>query len=251
MRFSTIIGLEFFKLRRKWIFVMITLFLSAEVMWTFMATTKYMNGSDNANWEMIIMMLSSLNALFLPIISSVVVSRICDMEHKGDTWKLLKTASVKLNHVYASKYICASVLMLGAVCLQVLAIIMIGQINKLIAPIPYSLIMSFSIGTIMTNMAVLALQQWISLFLKNQAFALCLGMIGGFIGMTADFFPSIVSRFFVWSYYSGLSPIKLNYQDNNFEPVTHGLNIGLLIAITVLAAIFYIGGRIHITRQEI
>lgn len=252
MKFSTIIGLEFFKLRRKWIFAMITFFLSAEIVWTLMATRKYMTGNpDHANWEMIIIMLTSLNALFLPIISAVVVSRICDMEHKGDTWKLLRSASVSIRQVYASKYICASVLMLGAVCLQILAIIAIGLMNKLVDPIPLSMILSFGFGTILTNMAVIAMQQWVSLCYKNQAFSLCLGMVGGFIGMTADFFPSIISRFFVWSYYSGLSPIKLNNTSNIIEPITQSLDLGLLTAITVLAAIFYMAGSSHITRQDI
>lgn len=94
--------------------------------------------------------------------------------------------------------------MLWVCVLQMLSIIIVGILNDFKQPIPLHLLSQFLIGTALTNMVIIGLQQWISMAIKNQAFALTLGMIGGFIGMTADLLPQQVGRLFVWSYYAKL-----------------------------------------------
>lgn len=111
------IGLEFFKLRRRHLFLMIVLFLSMEIAWAFISISMSISRNpDSAGWEGVFVTIASMNGLFLPILSAVVVSR-CDMEHKGSTWKLLMAISVKRRRIYAAKYICACVLLLFAVLL--------------------------------------------------------------------------------------------------------------------------------------
>lgn len=244
--------LEFFKLRRKWIFVMVTLFLSVEILWTFMSLHISMSRNpDQAGWEAILSTIASMNGLFLPIIAAIVVSRICDMEHKGNTWKLLVSSSLKLNHLYASKYISGCIVMLYVVIFQLVSIVGFGVVNKFTDPVPHFLLLQLSIGTMLANMSVLALQQWISLTIKNQAFALCLGMVGGFIGMTAPFFPTVASSFFTWSYYSILSPVTSHFTDHSMEFVTQQLSLEKAAAIFLMGMIFYIAGSLHVSRQEI
>lgn len=41
-------------------------------------------------WEDLIVGPATMNGLFLPILAAVIASRICDMEHRGNTWKLLQ-----------------------------------------------------------------------------------------------------------------------------------------------------------------
>lgn len=78
------LALEYFKIRRKKVWLMLTLFLIAELVWASMSMSISISRSpDNATWEALIFTLSSMNGLFLPIISAIIVSRICDMEHKG------------------------------------------------------------------------------------------------------------------------------------------------------------------------
>ena len=53
-----VISLEFYKLRRKHLFLMITLFLLVEIMWAFMATSiSISRNPENASWEQLIVML--------------------------------------------------------------------------------------------------------------------------------------------------------------------------------------------------
>ncbi|MDQ0177226.1 ABC transporter permease [Bacillus chungangensis] len=252
MKLWKTVSLEFFKLRRKWIFVMVTLFLSVEILWTFMSLHISMSRNpDQAGWEAILSTIASMNGLFLPIIAAIVVSRICDMEHKGDTWKLLITSSVKIKDLYASKYISACIVMFYVIILQLISIVGFGIFNKFTGAVPHLLLLQFSVGTMLANMAVLALQQWLSLAIKNQAFALCLGMVGGFIGMTAPFFPTVASSLFTWSYYSILSPVTSHFTDYSMEFVTQQLSLGKAAAIFLMGMIFYIAGSLHVSRQEI
>lgn len=79
-----LLSLEFFKIRRKKIGVMIVFFLLVEMMLAFITTSiSIANHPDQAVWESIIFNIVTMNGLFMPILSAVVVSRICDMEHKG------------------------------------------------------------------------------------------------------------------------------------------------------------------------
>lgn len=247
-----VIALEFFKLRRRRVLSMIALFLSVEVLWAFNSVSNsFSRHPDSAGWEGIITTFSSMNGLFLPILSAIVVSRIVDMEHKGETWRLLWTLAVNRNLLYAAKYVCAASLLLAAVLLQTIAIPGIGWANGLETPIPYALLLRFLAGTMLTNLVIIALQQWVSLAVKNQAFGLCLGMIGGFFGMTADLFPAFVRRLLIWSNYTALSPVTLRYGDGTVRFVTQEIGWILPAALLLAGATLYLAGSIHLSRKDV
>ena len=143
--------------------------------------------------------------------------------------------------------------MLMACFLQVFAITVFGVINGFEQPVPLFLLFRFLLGTVITNMIVIALQQWISMAVKNQAFALCLGMIGGFIGMTADLFPSGVRRIFVWSYYTGLSPITQSYTSEKIQFIIRDMSslLPVMLMLIVVGICIYLAGSVHVSRQEV
>ncbi|MFS0859353.1 ABC transporter permease [Paenibacillus taichungensis] len=246
------LSLEYFKIRRKKIWVMLTLFLAAEMIWASMSMSISISRSAaNASWEALIFSIASMNGLFLPIISAIVVSRICDMEHKGNTWKMLMTTNTGRNHVYTAKYICANSLILYGIIAQAVFIVGFGLSKNISGPLPLSLLVQFAAGTLLTTLAITALQQWLSLTVRNQAFALCLGMLGGFIGTTSGLFPASIRHLFIWSYYMDLNPVTYIYSASSGTYVSGMLPVGLLIAALLMAAIFYFAGNIHASRQEI
>lgn len=248
----SILGLEFYKLRRRRLFLMIALFLSVELAWLFLSTSISLSRNpDLAGWEGLFMTAASMNGLFFPILSAVTVSRICDMEHKGSTWKLLLTASITRGRIYAAKYLCASALILLAILLESAALIGFGVMHQFELSTLLPLLMPFLGGAILTNQVVIALQQWLSLSIKNQAFSLCLGMIGGFIGMAAPLFPAVVRRMFVWSYYTGLYPITYDYSDSIMRFVTRPVGFLPPLFLFIMGVTMYIIGSIHVSRQEV
>ncbi|RCX23723.1 hypothetical protein DFP94_1011325 [Fontibacillus phaseoli] len=246
------LSLEYFKIRRKRIWIMLTLFLAAEMVWASMSMSiSISRNASNASWEALIFSISSMNGLFLPIISAIVVSRICDMEHKGNTWKMLMTTHTGRNRVYAAKYICANSLILYGVIAQAVFIVGFGWSKSISGDVPLSLLLQFALGTMLTTLVIIALHQWLSLTVRNQAFALCLGMLGGFIGTTSGLFPSGIRHLLIWSYYMDLSPITYVYNSASSYYVSGMPPMGLQIASLLLAVIFYSAGKLHNSKQEI
>ncbi|ERI10386.1 ABC transporter permease [Aneurinibacillus aneurinilyticus] len=245
-------ALEFYKIRHKKIFLMIVFLLCIELFWAFMSgSISLSRDPDAVSWEVIITIIAQMNGLFLPILTAVIVSRICDMEHKGNTWKMLMAASVKREQIYAAKYICACSLILFVIVLQLVAIVVFCQSKSLTSPIPWELLVQTAMGTLVTSMAVIALQQWISLAVPNQAFALCLGMLGGFIGITASLFPGMVRHFFIWSYYNELSPIVMKYINSSVVYVTQGLSFPFVGGLLLFSVLLYAVGNFYICRKEV
>lgn len=246
------LSLEFFKLRRKKIFLMITLFLSLEILWTFMSVSISISRNPNSPvLESILTTVASMNGLFLPIICAIISSRICDMENKGNTWKLLISTNMTRRSIYASKYLCSCILLLYGILLQAFSITIFSITKSSTIVLPISLIIRFIGGTMLTSMIILGLQQWITLAVKNQAFALCFGMIGGFLGMVANFFPETVRRIIIWSYYTELSPVKYNFTNESIEFINQNPRIGMITITFLLIVIFYIVGNYHFSRQEV
>ncbi|MEH7456405.1 ABC transporter permease [Bacillus sp. JJ1127] len=249
---TKILGLEYFKIRRKKIWIMIISFLVVEMLWAFISISRSIASNlDNAVWESVIFTISSMNGLFMPIISAIVVSRICDMEHKGATWKMLVATNVGRGHLYAVKYICAYSLLLYGIFAQVVFMIVYGLIKDFPGAPPIELLIRFIGGTLLATLAVTALQQWISFAIKNQAFALCLGMLGGFIGTTAGLFPAATRHIFIWSYYLDLSPVTYLYAESSSTYMVQPVSSGIVVAALIMTVLFYIAGSIHVTRQEI
>jgi len=246
------LALEYYKIRRKKIGLMLAMFLAAEALWAAMSISISISRSAaNASWEAIIFSIASMNGLFLPILSAIVVSRICDMEHKGSTWKLLMTTSIGRHHVYGAKYVCANSLMLCGIVAQAAFMIGFGYYKGIEGPPPVGLLLQFVCGALLTTLAITALQQWLSLAVRNQAFALCLGMLGGFLGTTSGLFPGGIRHLFIWSYYLDLSPVTYVYDASAGAYVSGGLPLGLLVVALLAAATLYMAGNYHLSRQEI
>lgn len=250
----SVIQLEFYKLRRKQLLLFVTLFLLIEISWAFMVMNHSIaRNPDQASWEPLIMTISTMNGLFLPILSAICVSRICDMEHKGSTWKLLLALSVQRRQLYFAKYFCANSIMLAISLFQISSIAIYGLLKDFTQPIPLSILGQFFIGVILTNAAIIALQQWASLAIKNQAFALALGMIGSFFGMTAGLFPFSIRKFFIWAYFIDLSPIQQHFTNEQITYSVKDFNdlLPLMVTVFMVAVFLYLAGSFHIAKKEV
>jgi len=246
--------LEFYKLRHKHLLLMITGFLGVEILWAFMAIAMSISRNPGAGgWEPLLLMLSSMNGLFIPILTAVCVSRICDMEHKGNTWKLLSSLSVKRSRLYFAKFVCAAGFLCYIFLLQTGAIWLFGSVNRFPQPVPFVLLFRSFMGSFLTSLVVAALQQWISLAVKNQAFALCLGMAGGFLGLAADLFPEGIRRIFIWSYFTGLSPVVQTYTgETMIFHIRKAVEILPLMGVAaVMGVLLFWLGNMHISYKDI
>lgn len=249
-----VIFLEFYKLRHKHLYLMATLLVLVEILWGLTAANTAISRNPlNAKWEHLILMISSLNSLFLPILTAICVSRICDMEHKGDTWKLLLSFSVRRGQLYFAKYICACSIMLWVIFLQIVTMYCFGQYKSFEQPTPILLLLQFFLGTILTSFAIAALQQWISLAIKNQAFSLSVGLIGAFIGLTSNLLPESIRNLFIWGYYISLSPVKQSFENEEYHFAIQEISTMMpyFTFVLIVSMLIFLAGTIHISRKEV
>jgi hypothetical protein len=247
-----VLKLEFYKMRRRKIIPMMLLLLGAEMLWAFTVNGMSVSRNpDQAVWESILFTAASMNGLFMPLMAAIVVSRMCDMEHKGATWKLLAALDVGRGRLYAAKYGCAGGLLLLVAAAQAVMIAAYGLAQGFPGGIPFGWLLRFVAGTMLTTLAIAALQQWIAMAVRNQAFALCLGMLGGFIGLTAGLFPAGVRRLLIWSYYLDLAPVTYRYAESSGAYAAQPWNAGLASAALAAAVLCCIAGSVHVARKEI
>ena len=250
------LGPEFYKLKRKKIILMTFLFVAVEIMWCIVnsnrAITRNPDMLGGFEYSYMLMSFASLNGLFFPILISIITSRISDIEHKGDTWKLLKSSVTSLNSIYLSKFLCSAILVSIPVLMQVLSIVLFGHFRGVIESISVSLLLKYTLGTILVSIAIIALHLWIATVIPNQMIAITFGMIGSFIGLTSGLFYQGIRRLFIWSYYLELSPLSYAYDNVLGSSVYRiDMNFSITILVFLIGMLIYYIGRNHLLKKEV
>lgn len=247
-----VIALEFFKLRRKRVVLLALLILAIEIGWALTSVSISMaRAPERAGWEGVLLTVISMNGLFLPILCALVVSRICDMEHKGNMWRFLFSAALRPQQIYRAKYVCTNSIIFIVLLLQISVMVLFGLIRGFDEPIPVHLLLYYLFFNLLVTLVVIALQQWISLVFPNQAYALILGLIGGFFGLAADLLPNTISRVLIWSYYTGLSPITYRYTNETLEFVSRSAELHQFLLLALFAVVIYVSGRLHVSKIDV
>lgn len=234
--------MELFKLKRKKMLLLIIVFLIVETFWAFMSVNiSIARNPSHPFWESFFATIASMNCLFYPILCSIIASRLCDMETKENTWKLLAAFDIKRSYLYLLKFMTCFILSLFAAVFQLILMYILGVL-KTQQTFPLSHAGYFILGILIINLALLALQQWLSLRSHNQVIALIVGMVGGFIGMIGAFFPVGIRQFIVWSSYMDLTPVQYTLINNEYSLIVRGPQLsGFIIPLFVLLVFYGIG----------
>lgn len=245
-----LIQLEFFKLKRKKIGLSILLLLFAELIWSLWAASSY---TDTYNgWCYLLYQIPTMNTLLMPILISILTSRLSDNEYKGDTFKLLGSM-MDAHKLYLAKLICGSIYLIFTTLGQVLCMLVTSQLISFTDPMPLGHITTFILTTMVVNLCLLVLYQTVSLLFANQAIVLIAGITGGFIGLFSVFFPPTVQRFFLPSYYSILDTISMiaHTETQTFSIIYDYLDIVSLLVVVIVTIGLYIIGQISFSKKEI
>ena len=248
-----LLKLEFYKLHRKKMLLTMAIFLVMELLWVIWAVKSFTDrhGID-MGWEDMMYNIIMMNCLFMPILIAILTSRISDMEHKGENFKLLFT-QLTPKHLYEAKFLCVAILLAPLVIGQTAGIIAIGEMFHFSKEIPVQQLLQFILSTFTVNMCIASMQLWVSLVWPNQMTALILGLAGSFLGIMSNFFPSGISRLFLWSYYAQTSVVLPQFNDENNTFLLFFKPMPLMPLIIIIAAwmMFYSIGTIHFSRKEL
>ncbi len=247
------LGLEFYKLKRRYVFLtVLALFLAETLICTYAIHNDIArHGTIAMPWEGLLLQIAAMNGLFCPVILAVVSSRICDAEHKGDTWKLLECCSERLSSLYRAKFLCTMILVAAAQVIQFVICAAFGISEKFPLPLPVNEFLMVYFGSLMVDVSVLAVQQFLSMMFRNQFVALIGGLVGAFIGFAGSLFPNELRRLFIWGYYIELSPATTAEISNGkygIVPVT--VNFPLIVGVFFFGLLLCFLGRKYLMQKE-
>ena len=184
----TYLKLEFYKLKRRRVFLTTTIILLIQAVWVIAATDQYLSRGRMLDfpWESLLMTFTSMQVIFFPIAAAVLSSRICDIEHRGNTLKWLETTSETRSRLYLAKFTASNLLLFISSLITFGSLIVYGFFLKDFSPsFPVTAFLTALVGTALVNAALLALFQAIALYFKNQLIV----MASGFILLLFGFIP--------------------------------------------------------------
>lgn len=203
-------------------------------------------------WKYMLYQMGSLNCLMMPVIIAIIESRMSDMEHKGCTFKFMNTI-VYPGKLYTAKFLCGSIYLIFMALAQTSVMIFISFIIKFKDVLPVHHILVFFIMTLIVNLCIFTIQLGISILVSNQMIALITGLIESFTGLFAMFFPRIIQRFFLWSYYNILSTINpiTDLKTKSFKVEYTSLDLCGLFVICISSVILFLAGKFIFERKEV
>ena len=244
-------AVEFQKIRRRRIWLIIALLVFVQVVWSLWGVSDMDAHDLQQGWRFSLYQFPLLNSIMMPVVAAVVASRLCDVEHKGQSLKSLRTI-LSAGRIFDSKFLCGAVFMLAATILQVVLICIIGFGKQFTEPIPIRLIGYYLIFTFAINLTIVVFQQVLSLLFKNQMVSLSVGLIGTFIGLFSLFFPQGFQKFLIWGYYGVLMFVRMDW-----NPETRISNLywtpvdwsGLIFLAVFFFAIYLVGRLLFIKKE--
>lgn len=196
-------------------------------------------------WLDILYSLPLLNAMILPITTSVLASLVVDAEHKGNTWKLLRT--IQSGKSLLTGKIWYGILLIAVYFLiQTPAALMIGRICRFEgAPDLLQYLLYFR-NALAVTLVLYLLQVILSFVFVNQAVALSTGICGSMAGLFILFLPkSVLYAIIPWGLYGATSFVQMDYDEINkqllfyYEPTVDHAFLWTLLWIAALLLVGY------------
>jgi hypothetical protein len=249
---KTALYIEIKKLRTKKVWLTIAALIGIQFLWM-MWTTSRIDALDlSQGWRLCFYQFPLLNTIMMPIVAAVVASRLCDIEHKGNTFKLLETV-MPSGRLFDAKFITGTLYIMAAVLLQVGTIIFIGKAKGFANPVPFVHLLIYFVFTLFVSMTILLLQYILSLLFINQIIPFIVGLVGAFSGLYVLFFPIAINRLLLWGYYGVLMQVAIDW-DRAARTVDYhytAINWSGFLTIIITFSVLYIIGRMLFKKKEV
>lgn len=219
-----------------------------------MAATLSRQSPDNLRqgWMMLLYNLAMVDAIVLPLSVATLASRNCELEHKGNTWKLLETMAAP-GKLYAAKLCWGALVLAVLLVLRAGVFVAMGVAAGFPGEVPWSRFAVFTLISWTVSMMVYALGQGLSLRFANQAAALVCGISGSFLGILSMLFPPALIRCVPWGYYGLLALVGMDWDKATritrfFWQWPSPFDLALL---AIWAAVFVAVGRTLFVQKEV
>lgn len=245
---------EFKKIRRRHIgllYVGAWLFNFLWMAWAM--STMSLEEIDSQGYYYLLLSIPLINATILPTILACVESRICDIELKGNTLKMLCTMQPR-HSIYHIK-LAVSILYLLIFSLAETAIIpLLCHYYQISQPIPIKHITIFFFSTYAVSFVLVVLQQSLSLLSENQLFPLFFGVGGTFVGLFSWFFPNLPIRYMLpWGYYCVGVSVNMIYDETTRTTTYYTIPFPkeIFCLFLIFGILIYLIGKDRFMKKEV
>lgn len=164
-------------------------------------------------WGRLLLSVAMINALLHPILVAVLASRQVDMENTGSGWVLNATAGARRGRLLGAKLVLLSLLLGVACAIQMSALIGIGRLSGITAPLdtgPWALysFMLWGVDCVLAAGHVLASARF-----ENQMIPVGIGLLGAFAAIYLFLSPPALARLVPWGYYAVIDPVRITGTD--------------------------------------
>jgi hypothetical protein len=180
--------------------------------------------------------------LFLPMLAGILASLCCRSEHLAGGWKQLLALPVRRTTVYAAKFFYVLFFLALAQVLVLFALLVVGLILHVHAPIPWTMLSKGIIGGWLATIPLSALQLWVSTWWKSFGAPFALNIILTIPAMSIAS-SSIYAPLYPWAQ-PVLAMLPRQQGMLNVTPET-------MLTMTIAGVIFILGGWLHFTRRDI
>lgn len=197
--------------RRRHLLLIPFIFLLFQSLWAFWQLNYALPEELNTGYLLLFHHLPMVNTILLPMLAAVTASRLCDMEIKGDTLKLLYTMQRQAN-LFDCKYLAGLKYLAAFTLAQGLVILGLGAAYHFGEPLKWPMLLEHLAVTFSVSAALLAIQQTLSLLSASQILPLAAGLVGCFLGLFSLFFPAPIARLFIWGYYAAFPTAVMDWE---------------------------------------
>lgn len=246
-----LLKVEFYKLRHRKMGLMVMLMGLFQFCYLTWATGRMDSHEVAQGWKSCLYLLFQTNIILMPLFIATIASRLSDIEHKGNTFKCLKTM-VSSPRLFNTKILCGSIYLIAIVVFQVISVLAVSTQQNFLDPMPIGYLAYYIGATLLMNMTLFLLQLNLSLVFVNQMIAFVVAVAGTFLGLYSMFFSGKVAQWILWGYYALLSPIRMDW-----DQVTHivdyywtGVPVKYIVILICIVVALYVGGKRLFIRRE-
>ena len=202
------VRLELRKLRHKHLPFIAIAILAAQVFW--LGATSSRGVQSNPDFRLVFYSLPTMNAIFMPVLSGVIASTVCDIENRGNMFKELLTMQ-PARDLFAAKWGVAA-LVIGIVVTVQTAVftLMVGVLGCTGVPSTLML-MEYWASTMAVCLFIATLNQVLSLFFANQFLPMVVSVGMSFLGLFVMYLPKVFAYFVPSAYFGILSTVGIDY----------------------------------------
>ncbi|MFC2339767.1 MAG: ABC transporter permease [Olsenella sp.] len=250
VRGVTAICLELRKLQRKHLLPITLVFLAVELLWLWSGLARRV-GAD-IDYRGVLFQLPSLNAIFLPMLSTIIMSTVCDIESPGNMYKELLTLQTPQG-LFRAKWGVA-VLALGALTAvhTALVLALLKTLGLDALPDAGTLIL-YWVSTYAVCLLMATLVQALCFGAHGQFVPLVFGVALSFLGLFSLYLPTALAHLVPSSYFGLLSTVGMNYDQGlgQMSFYMRAWSVPDFLIVVALSAVSYVLSCRAFVRKEL